>query len=114
LTGKTIRNFHGGDVWRDDDGTVWVRQSQLVEAVGNAQYGLEDVRADLAWISADRERDFNGWLSNHDRNVRAQALDDAADAWIPDEQDGLARWFDFVPDRLRARAARIRSGELKE
>lgn len=30
---RTIREFNGDDVWRDDEGTVWVRQSELVEAV---------------------------------------------------------------------------------
>lgn len=31
--GKTIRDFHGDDVWRDDEGTIWVRQEQLIDAV---------------------------------------------------------------------------------
>ena len=30
---KLIRDFHGDDVWRDEQGVTWVRQSELVEAV---------------------------------------------------------------------------------
>lgn len=28
---KTISEFHGDDVWRDEDGVIWVRQEQLTD-----------------------------------------------------------------------------------
>lgn len=49
-----------------------------------------------------RSRAFHRWLAAHDREVRAQALREAASAPIP--RAGLRQW-------LRARADRIERGE---
>lgn len=49
---RSIRDFHGDDVWRDDEGTIWVRQSQLVEL---AQFHLDRAAADRATLERVRE-----------------------------------------------------------
>ena len=55
-----------------------------------------------------RSRAFHRWLAAHDREVRAQALREAASAPIPraalNTRNGLRQW-------LRARADRIERGE---
>ena len=56
-----------------------------------------------------RSRAFHRWLAAHDREVRAQALREAASAPIPraalnTRNNGLRQW-------LRARADRIERGE---
>lgn len=35
-TEKTIREFHGDDVWRDDEGVIWMRLSEATESIERA------------------------------------------------------------------------------
>lgn len=75
-----------------------------------AEWTTEDVRravlGDFAtdWVKERRERLWADWLTAHDAEVRAKALEDAADVALLDRIGGF-RWIaDAVAVWLRVRA----------
>lgn len=53
----TIRPGRDDDVWRDEDGTTWVRQQQLIDAV---KFNLNRLRA-----AADQLEAVRAWAGEH-------------------------------------------------
>lgn len=51
---KTINEFHGDDVWRDEEGVIWVRLSELKRAVDFATHRqVTPDREELERVIAD-------------------------------------------------------------
>lgn len=46
----TIRDFHDDDVWRDDQGTIWVRLEQLITALAAERDRADRAEARIAQI----------------------------------------------------------------
>ncbi|WP_315637323.1 MULTISPECIES: hypothetical protein [Microbacterium] len=104
MTDIRLREFHGDGVWRDDTGTIWVRQSELVDAVRAGvvaeepewEYGVKfDWKPEPSYVgSHDNCRYFmdqpNDSLEKHAHPEDTKTLlrRRKAGPWVPMKQEG--------------------------
>lgn len=94
---KTIRQFHGDDVWRDDEGLIWVRLSESIEAVEFArsvpapvgEVEREELKAAIARYDRAKAESFHPAGSFDERSAAhavveiARQLEVSAGPWLP-------------------------------
>ncbi len=75
---KTLRQFHGNDVWKDDRGYTWVPQSALVEAVlaevhRRPEIAAQALRDAAKALSSPKEAPYEVWASGAGNWLRERA-----------------------------------------